>query len=353
MQLATRVRRITTSAQIQKNTNVKNLETEIRKLKLELKDANKKKDVLGGALLEAKKEAKKAQEKEKEKASLSPVPAAPVSVSQQQHQQQLIEIKLRIAEDARKSAEQIAQQQKRQLAEYAAKLAEAREAREQTVADLETTQRSLKRTVEQAQKITAAYSKLAKLHAPGIGYEAEELKKSAFALENELASSLLTSSPLLEADLVLLRSPNAKAARSITPNPSCESKLDNRYGLDSTRNSLSATMPAPSGRPAAVRKSGSAVPSDRNSGKWARQFHSPIGSSFAADEFMEARSAEATSSRSVNNRAVSATRAQRGMATTAFGFSPASSSAATTCSSRHSSRGSSRSASASIFKYIN
>ena len=65
LQLATRVRKITTNSQLQRNTNLKNLDAEMRKLKIELRDAHKKTTMLGSALLEAKKNAKKAQEKEK------------------------------------------------------------------------------------------------------------------------------------------------------------------------------------------------------------------------------------------------------------------------------------------------
>lgn len=329
LQLATRVRKITTNSQLQRNTNLKNLDAEMRKLKIELREAHKKTTILGSALLEAKKSAKKAQEKEK--AVVTTTQVMPVSLAQQQHQVQMLEIKFKIAEEARKSAEQSIQQQKRNVTELTTKLAEAKESRERAATELEVTQKSLRRTVEMARKITAEYSKLVKVYHSK-SREEDVNESEDYAKE----SSLINMATLIENELDILQSttPDTRSRKSYPSNgQSSESKFGSGSynNLDSTspvkertrfnQQSASASMVMPLGKT-------STTSSDRNSGgRWMTQ-----GYSVTSGE---------TSGRSSApyGRSVSTTRVQRSTTPSSFG-SPAASS-----NSRPSSRSTVRSSS--------
>lgn len=329
LQLATRVRKITTNSQLQRNTNLKNLDAEMRKLKIDLKEANRKTTILGSALLEAKKLAKKSQEKEKVVATTAQV--VPASIAQQQHQVQILEIKFKIAEEARKSAEQTSQQQKRHAADLISKLAEAKEAREKTAVDLEITQKSLRRTVEMARKITTEYSKLVKAHH---AQPREENGNDSADYVKE--SSLIDLTTLIENELDILQSTSttleSRSRRSYTPNGrSSETKFESRRYhnqdfsspiRDRTRfhkHSSSASMLMPSGRPSLDERS--------SGGRW-------MGQTYSTTSGDTSRRGSAPYGRSV-----STTRVQRSTTPTSFGSPVAAN------NSRPSSRGTIRSSS--------
>jgi hypothetical protein len=330
LQLATRVRKITTNSQLQRNTNLKNLDAEMRKLKIELRDAHKKTTMLGSALLEAKKNAKKAQEKEK--AVVTTAQVVPVSMAQQQHQVQMLEIKFKIAEEARKSAEQSTHQQKRNVTELTNKLAEAKESRDRAATELEVTQKSLRRTVEMARKITAEYSKLVKVHHSKSRDEENINESEDYAKE----SSLINMATLIDNELDILQSttpPDSASRKSYTSNgQSSESKFgsDRYYDLDSRspvkertrfhQQFESASMVVPLGKTSAS--------TDRNSeGRWTSQGYS-------------ASSGETTRRSSAPyGRSVSTTRVQRSTTQSSFGSPVAS------ANSRPSSRSTVRSSS--------
>ena len=330
LQLATRVRKITTNSQLQRNTNLKSLDAEMRKLKIDLKEANRKTTFLGSALLDAKKLVKKAQEKEK---AVTTAPVVPASIAQQQHQVQMLEIKYKIAEEARKSAEQSSQQQKRHATELTSKLAEAKEAREKTAVDLEITQKSLRRTVEMARKITIEYSKLVKAHHT---QPREENGNDSADYVKE--SSLIDLTTLIENELDILQSTTLESTsrRSYTPNGrSSETKFESgRYRdtdfsspmRESTRfrkHSASASMSMTSGR--------SSLDERSSGGRW-------MGQSYSTTSGDTIRRSSAPYGRSV-----SSTRVQRSTTPNTLSSPVAAS------NSRPSSRGTIRSSSRGFF----
>lgn len=331
LQLAVRVRKITTNSQLQRNTNLKSLDAEMRKLKIDLKEANRKTTILGSALLEAKKLVKKAQEKEK--AVVTTAPVVPVSIAQQQHQVQMLEIKYKIAEEARKSAEQSSQQQKRHATELISKLAEAKEAREKTAVDLELTQKSLRRTVEMARKITIEYSKLVKAH-----HTQPRDENGNDSADYVKESSLIDLTTMIENELDILQSTTleSRSRRSYTPNGrSSETKFESgRYRdtdfsspmRESTRfhkHSASASMSMISGR--------SSLDERSSGGRW-------MGQSYSTTSGDTIRRSSAPYGRSV-----SSTRVQRSTTPNTF------SSPVTANNSRPSSRGTIRSSSRGLF----
>jgi len=325
LQLATRVRKITTSGHIQKNSNAKNLEAEIRRLKLELKDSNKKKMLLGGALLEAKKEVKKAQEK----VPLPAVQPVAASIPQQQHQIQIMEVRLKATEEARKATEAVMQQQKRQLAELTAKLKEEKDAREQTSMDLELTQRSLKKTIAQARKVTAEYSKQVKPQSQ-ISGEGETNDNAVVVLE-DVFDALHNS---MEDDLVWMNSSpqRSQSTASSKKKPVGDATLET--------NRVSGTMPMPSFFPSdairAKQPSTSSMPPPALPNKSTVTSPPSHRPGTPSSEIVRGQTSHHSQSdehpQSQNSRPVSATRPQRG--SSSFGFSPN-----TTSSSRPSSRG--------------
>ena len=140
LQFATRVRKISFNGQLQKSSNNRNAELDIKKLKLELKESKKKIASLEEAIVDMKRDAKKSVEK---------------SLTTTQ-----LEAKLKVLDEAKRAAEGVIQQLNRQVIEITNKLHEEKSIRDQLSADLELTQRSMKKNMEQVKEKLIEIKKL-------------------------------------------------------------------------------------------------------------------------------------------------------------------------------------------------
>jgi len=138
LQFATRVRNINVGA-AQKQSNAKNLESSLKTLRNELKDAKKAKLASDEALLDLKKEQRK---------------APPTAV---------MEAKLKSIEEARKAGEILMQQLNRQITECNVKLTDEKGEKEKLSNELTSTQRNLKKALEQLRDQTKENERLEQL----------------------------------------------------------------------------------------------------------------------------------------------------------------------------------------------
>lgn len=228
LQFATRVRKISFNGQAQKNFNNRNMELDLKKLKLELKESKKKITSMEETNIELKRDAKKSVEK---------------SLATTQ-----LEAKLKVLDEAKRAAEGVIQQLNRQVIDLTGKLQEEKSIRDQMSADLELTQRSMKKNVEQVKEKMVEIKKLNQI-----------IKTKETEIDSIKSGSLDTSlmpPPSIHALKAASNSsvPRYQQPRSTTPH--AEDRLSNNpngtpnFGTNSRSSSASrgrSAVPSPSG----------------------------------------------------------------------------------------------------------
>jgi hypothetical protein len=164
LQFAQRVRNITLTT-AHRNISAKNLEISVKMLKSELRDVKKKKIALEELLAETKKDAKKALEKS----------SAP------------LESKIKQLEEAKRSQEFTIQNLQKQIHDLSSKIDDEKNSKQQSLFDLELTQRNLKRALEISKEYTAENDRIS-----GI---LKTKEKELELLKEAVAKTILAKSP--------------------------------------------------------------------------------------------------------------------------------------------------------------
>jgi chromosome segregation ATPase len=137
LQFASRVRNISLGAAV-KYSNVKNLETVVKNMKVEIKELRKKKIIADETIADLKKEIKKLSEK-----NLGPV-----------------ESKIKMLEDSKKASDILVQQLTKQLQEMGHKSADEKQHQEKLTNETEMIQKNLKRALDQIKELKGENDKL-------------------------------------------------------------------------------------------------------------------------------------------------------------------------------------------------